>query len=123
MAFIQEIWQSVSWKQHKKYGGIITLEDLANYKVEESEPLQGTYRGKAIISSPLPSSGGTHVIQSLNILENFDISKYGIYSPERYHLLSETFKMVYEDRAKYMGDQDFVDVPTIGLLNKDYAKI
>lgn len=106
----------------QKYGGIITLEDLANYKVEESEPLQGTYRGKNIISSPLPSSGGTHVIQSLNILENFDISKYGIYSPERYHLLSETFKMVYEDRAKYMGDQEFVDVPTLGLLNKDYAK-
>ena len=106
----------------QKYGGIITLEDLANYKVEESEPLQGTYRGKNIISSPLPSSGGTHVIQSLNILENFDISKYGVYSQERYHLLSETFKMVYEDRAKYMGDQDFVDVPTIGLLNKDYAK-
>lgn len=106
----------------KKYGGIITLEDLANYKVEESEPLQGTYRGKTIISSPLPSSGGTHVIQSLNILENFDISKYGIYSPERYHLLSETFKMVYEDRAKYMGDQEFIDVPTFGLLNKYYAK-
>lgn len=106
----------------KKYGGIITLEDLANYKVEESEPLQGTYRGKTIISSPLPSSGGTHVIQSLNILENFDISKYGIYSPERYHLLSETFKMVYEDRAKYMGDQEFIDVPIFGLLNKYYAK-
>ena len=109
-------------KTKKKYGGIITLEDLANYKVEESEPLQGTYRGKTIISSPLPSSGGTHVIQSLNILENFDISKYGIYSPERYHLLSETFKMVYEDRAKYMGDQEFIDVPTFGLLNKYYAK-
>ena len=106
----------------KKYGGITTLEDFANYKVEESEPLQGTYRGKTIISSPLPSSGGTPVIQSLHILENLDISKYGIYSPERYHLLSETFKMVYEDRAKYMGDQEFIDVPTFGLLNKYYAK-
>ena len=106
----------------QKYGGIITLEDLANYKVEEIEPIQGNYRGKTIISSPLPSSGGTHIIQSLNILENFDISKYGIYSSERYHLLSETFKMVYEDRAKYMGDPEYVDVPTLGLLNKDYAK-
>lgn len=106
----------------KKYGGIITLEDLQNYEVQESEPVQGSYRGKTIISSPLPSSGGTHVIQSLNILENFDISKYGIYSPERYHLLSETFKMVYEDRAKYMGDPLYVNVPTLGLINKDYAK-
>lgn len=106
----------------KKYGGIITLEDLQNYEVQESEPVQGSYRGKAIISSPLPSSGGTHVIQSLNILENFDISQYGIYSPERYHLLSETFKMVYEDRAKYMGDPLYVNVPTLGLINKDYAK-
>lgn len=106
----------------KKYGGIITLEDLANYKVEELNPIQGNYRGKTIISSPLPSSGGTHVIQSLNILENFDISNYGVYSPERYHLLSETFKMVYEDRAKYMGDPEYVNVPTTGLLSKDYAK-
>lgn len=106
----------------KKYGGIITLEDLQNYEVQESEPVQGSYRGKTIISSPLPSSGGTHVIQSLNILENFDISQYGIYSPERYHLLSETFKMVYEDRAKYMGDPLYVNVPTLGLINKDYAK-
>ena len=107
----------------KKYGGIITLDDLANYKVEESKPLEGTYRGKKIISSPLPSSGGTHVIQSLNILENFDMSKYQIYSPQRIHLLSETFKMVFADRAKYMGDPNYIDVPTNGLLSKDYAKI
>ena len=106
----------------KKYGGIITLDDLANYKVEESKPLEGTYRGKKIISSPLPSSGGTHVIQSLNILENFDMSKYQIYSPQRIHLLSETFKMVFADRAKYMGDPNYIDVPTNGLLSKDYAK-
>lgn len=106
-----------------KYGGIITLEDLANYEVEESEPVEGTYRGKTIISSALPSSGGTHVIQSLNILENFDISKYGIYSAERFHLLSETFKMVYADRAEYMGDSAYIDVPTEGLLSKDYAKV
>ena len=105
-----------------KYGGILTLDDLANYKVQESEPIEGTYRDKIIISSPLPSSGGTHIIESLNILENFDMSQYGIYSPERYHLLSETFKMVYEDRATYMGDPKYVDVPTKGLLNKDYAK-
>lgn len=106
----------------KKYGGIITLDDLANYKVEESKPLEGTYRDKKIISSPLPSSGGTHVIQSLNILENFDMSKYQIYSPQRIHLLSETFKMVFADRAKYMGDPNYIDVPTNGLLSKDYAK-
>ena len=76
----------------QNYGGIITLDDLSNYKVEELEPIQGTYRGKTIISSPLPSSGGTHVIESLNILENFDISNYDLYSAERLHLFSEIFK-------------------------------
>ncbi|MFR5131933.1 MAG: gamma-glutamyltransferase [Terrisporobacter sp.] len=106
----------------KKYGGIITLEDLKNYKVVESKPVEGTYRGKKIISSSLPSSGGTHVIQSLNVLENFDMSKYGLYSSERFHLLSETFKMVYADRAEYMGDKEFIDVPESGILSKDYAK-
>ena len=107
----------------KKYGGIITLEDLKNYKVVESKPVEGTYRGKKIISSSLPSSGGTHVIQSLNVLENFDMSKYGLYSAERFHLLSETFKMVYADRAEYMGDKEFINVPENGLLSKDYAKV
>ena len=103
-------------------GGILTLDDLTNYEVEVLEPVKGSYRGKTIISSSLPSSGGTHVIQSLNILENFDISQYGLYSVERLHILSETFKMVYEDRAEYMGDPQYVEVPTLGLLSKIYAK-
>lgn len=103
-------------------GGILTLDDLTNYEVEVLEPVKGSYRGKTIISSSLPSSGGTHVIQSLNILENFNISQYGLYSSERLHILSETFKMVYEDRAEYMGDPQYVEVPTLGLLSKTYAK-
>ncbi len=103
-------------------GGILTLEDLANYEVVEKEPVEGTYRGKKIISSPLSSSGGTHIIQALNILENFDVSKDEENSAQRYHLLSEIFKMVYQDRAKYMGDPEFIDVPIKGLTNKDYAK-
>ena len=106
----------------QNYGGIITLDDLSNYEVEELEPIQGTYRGKTIISSPLPSSGGTHVIESLNILENFNISNYDLYSSERLHLFSEIFKMVYKDRAKYMGDPKYVDVPEHGLISKAYAK-
>ena len=116
-----EIAQSIV-ERAKNYGGIITLDDLSNYEVEELEPIQGTYRGKTIISSPLPSSGGTHVIESLNILENFNISNYDLYSSERLHLFSEIFKMVYKDRAKYMGDPKYVDVPEHGLISKAYAK-
>ena len=116
-----EIAQSIV-ESAKNYGGIITLDDLSNYEVEELEPIQGTYRGKTIISSPLPSSGGTHVIESLNILENFNISNYDLYSSERLHLFSEIFKMVYKDRAKYMGDPKYVDVPERGLISKAYAK-
>lgn len=116
-----EIAQSIV-ESAKNYGGIITLDDLSNYEVEELEPIQGTYRGKTIISSPLPSSGGTHVIESLNILENFNISNYDLYSSERLHLFSEIFKMVYKDRAKYMGDPKYVDVPEHGLISKAYAK-
>lgn len=104
-----------------KYGGILTKQDLENYEVRVSKPVEGTYRGYKILSAGLPSSGGAHVIQSLNILENFDMSKYGIDSSERIHLLSETFKMVYKDRAEYMGDPEYVDVPLNGLLNKEYA--
>lgn len=106
----------------KKYGGIITLEDLANYKVTKMEPVEGTYRGYKIISSPPPSSGGTHLIQILNMLEQFDLSKYEPYSAEHMHLLSELFKMAYADRAAYMGDPNYVDVPLKGLTSKEYAK-
>ncbi len=106
----------------RHYGGRLELEDLMAYRVQELEPLRGTYRGYEIISSPLPSSGGTHIIQSLNVLENFDMGKYPVNSVEYLHLLSEVFKMVFDDRKKYMGDPNFVKVPMKGLVSKAYAR-
>ncbi len=105
-----------------KYGGVFTLDDLANYEVNVMEPVKGTYRGYEIISSPLPSSGGTHVVEALNIMENFDIKNMEFGSTDNIHVLSEVFKMIYNDRALYMGDPNYVEVPSTGLVDKDYAK-
>ena len=107
----------------EKYEGVMTREDLANYKVNLREPVKSTYRGYEIISCPPPSSGGTHLIQILNILENFDIGSMEVNSPEYVHVFSEAFKAAFADRAEYMADTDFVEnVPIEGLTNKDYAK-
>ncbi|MDY5923371.1 MAG: gamma-glutamyltransferase [Oscillospiraceae bacterium] len=106
----------------QKYGGLMTKEDLANYEVEVMEPVHGTYRGYDIYSSPSPSSGGTIVLEILNILENFDLPSMEQDSAEAQHLIGSAFAMAYADRGEYMGDTKFVDVPIEGLLNKDYAK-
>lgn len=106
-----------------KYGGLFTMGDMANYEVEVLEPIKGTYRGYEIISSPPPSSGGTIIVQILNILENFDLPSMEDNSAEELHLISEAFKMAYADRGEYMGDVKFVDVPLDGLVSKDYAKL
>ncbi len=104
-----------------KAGGIMTMEDLANYEIQVLEPVKGTYRGYEVISSPLPSSGGTHIVQILNILENFDFSDTTPYSTKHAHLIAEAEKIAYQDRAAYMGDPNYVDVPTNGLISKEYA--
>lgn len=107
----------------EKYEGVMTREDLANYKVNLREPVKSTYRGYEIISCPPPSSGGTHLIQILNVLENFDIASMEVNSPEYVHVFSEAFKAAFADRAEYMADTDFVEnVPIKGLTSKDYAK-
>lgn len=106
-----------------KYDGILTLEDLENYEIEIMEPVGGEYRGYEILSSPPPSSGGTHLIQILNILENYDVGAMDLYSAEYMHLFSEAFKIAYADRAEYMGDPKYVDVPINGLRSKEYAKV
>lgn len=108
--------------QVQKDGGVLTHADLEGFTVRVLEPVRGTYRGYELISSPPPSSGGTHVIQILNVLENFDISALEVNSVEYLHLFSEVFKLCYADRAAYMGDPNFVQVPLSGLLSKDYAK-
>ena len=106
----------------EKNGGVLTRKDMKDYYVELKEPVVGTYRGYTIISSPPPSSGGTHIIETLNILENFDMGSYEVNSSQYLHLISEAFKLSYEDRAKYMADTNFVDVPLKGLRSKEYAR-
>jgi gamma-glutamyltranspeptidase/glutathione hydrolase len=103
-------------------GGLMTMEDLVNYDVTYREPVRSTYRGYDIISAPPPSSGGTHVIELLNIMENFDVRAMGLNTPESLHAWAEGMKLMYADRAEFMGDSDFIDVPLEGLTSKDYAR-
>lgn len=108
--------------QVEKDGGVLTHADLEGFSVRVLEPVRATYRGYELLSSPPPSSGGTHVAQILNVLENFDVASMEVNSPEYLHLFSEVFKICYADRAKYMGDPNFVKVPLEGLLSKEYAR-
>jgi len=102
-------------------GGILSAEDLRRYKVKEREPLRGTYRGLEIISAPPPSSGGTTLIESLNILEGFDLKGAGMGSARSIHMLAEAYRRAFMDRALFMGDPDFSDVPVARLIDKSYA--
>ncbi|HON27091.1 MAG TPA: gamma-glutamyltransferase [Mesotoga infera] len=106
----------------QKRGGVITLEDLANYDLQIRKPVVGTYRDYTILSVPPASSGGTHIIELLNIMENFDLAALGDNTPETLHLWSEAMKLIFADRAKYMADTAFVDVPLTGLTSKEYAR-
>ena len=106
----------------EKRGGLITAADLKNYRVAEREPVRGTYRGYEIVSMPPPSSGGIHLIQMLNILENTPLRDLGHNSSRSLHLLTETMKYAYADRSAHLGDPDFVDVPMAWLTSKSYGK-
>jgi gamma-glutamyltranspeptidase / glutathione hydrolase len=102
--------------------GLITLEDLANYKPKKRSPVVGDYRGYKVISMPPPSSGGTTLIEMLNILEGYPLADYGSGSANTLHLMTEAMRRAYEDRAKYLGDPDYDDsIPLDRLLSKDYA--
>ena len=103
------------------HNGLITMQDLAEYKVVEREPVRGSFRGYEIAAMPAPSSGGTHVIQMLNILENFPLAKMGPESADTLHIMAEAMKFSYADRSKYLGDPDFVEVPSEVLVSKKYA--
>lgn len=105
----------------KKNGGIICLEDLKRYKAIERPPVKGTYREYEIISMGPPSSGGIALIQSLNILEQFNLAQLGLNSSQYIHVLTETLRNVFAVRAKYLGDADFVNVPQTNLLSKSFA--
>ncbi|MBA2605561.1 MAG: gamma-glutamyltransferase [Acidobacteria bacterium] len=106
----------------RTHNGLITLEDLKNYQPKERTPLKGNYRGYDIISMPPPSSGGIVLLQSLNMLEKYDLRRMGYNSSEKYHVLTESLRRSFADRAEFMGDPDFADVPTLKLINKNYAK-
>ncbi|WGD52597.1 gamma-glutamyltransferase [Bradyrhizobium sp. CB1650] len=102
-------------------GGIMTPADLKSYEAIARQPLRGTYRGYDIVSMPLPSSGGVVLIETLNMLEGFQLAKLKQGSPASLHLLIETMKRAYADRARYLGDPAFVKAPIETLIAKEYA--
>jgi gamma-glutamyltranspeptidase/glutathione hydrolase len=106
----------------KAHNGLITLEDLKNYVAKERVPVRGTYRGYEIISMPPPSSGGAIMLEILNILEGYDLRSIGYNSAAKYHLVTEAMRRAFADRAEFMGDSDFVDVPINTLIDKKYAE-
>src|ERR1700737_3400494 len=102
-------------------GGIMTADDLRNYQPAIRSPVRGSYRGYDIVSMPQPSSGGVVLIESLNILEGFDLAALKQGSAPSLHLLIEAMKRAYADRARYLGDPAFVSAPIATLIAKDYA--
>ncbi len=102
-------------------GGSMTTQDLSGYEAVWREPITGDYRGYTILSMPPPSSGGVHVVEILNMLESFDLSKSGAGSAETIHVMAEAMKRAYADRSEFLGDPDFVDVPVNALTDKAYA--
>jgi gamma-glutamyltranspeptidase / glutathione hydrolase len=105
----------------QKGGGLITAEDLANYEVKERDPIQGMYRGYQVISAPPPSSGGIALVEILNILEGYNLSKFGNRSAESIHVTAEAFRRAFFDRAEFLGDPDFAKIPVAQLIDKKYG--
>jgi gamma-glutamyltranspeptidase/glutathione hydrolase len=104
------------------HGGLISKADLASYEAKERRPVRGAFRGYEIISMPPPSSGGVGLIEMLNILENFDLTRHDRLAPETLHLEIEAMRRAYLDRARYLGDPDFTQVPVDRLTSKAYAR-
>jgi gamma-glutamyltranspeptidase/glutathione hydrolase len=105
----------------RKGGGLITLDDLAHYEVKERTPLTGTFHNYTVISAPPPSSGGAVLISALNILEPYDLTKFGDRSPDWIHLATEAYRRAYMDRSDYLGDPDYNKIPTAELTSRKYA--
>jgi gamma-glutamyltranspeptidase/glutathione hydrolase len=103
-------------------GGIISMDDLAAYKVRQRSTISTIYRGHPVISMPPVSAGGLTVLQMLNVLGNFDLSKYDQGSAKSLHLLAEVMKRAAANRRTYLGDPDFVDLPMNGYLSKQVAR-
>jgi len=107
----------------KKEKGLITGKDLEDYRARYRQPIHGTYRGHDVYSMSPPSSGGIHLIQMLNILEGFNLRQMGHNSSSYLHILAETMKPAFADRAEYLGDPDFVDIPVDTMISMGYAEI
>jgi gamma-glutamyltranspeptidase/glutathione hydrolase len=104
-----------------KGGALLTLDDLARYDVVERAPVIGAFHNYTVISAPPPSSGGIVLLSALNILEGYDLAKLGDRAPESIHLITEAYRRAYMDRADYLGDPDYNDIPTAALTAKPYA--
>ena len=112
----QKIVQAVQQK-----GGILSSDDLAGYTPVEEKPLKGIYKGYSLYSIGPPASGGLHIIQLLNMIENWPVQDWGHNSETYIHHLSEAFRFVFADRDRYLGDPEFISIPVPQLLSKDYA--
>ncbi len=109
-------------KEMKANNGLITREDLKNYQAKERAPIKGTYRGFEVIGMPPPSSGGIAVVHMLNVLEGFDLKANGYGSAQNLHLIAESMRRAFADRAQHLGDPDFNSaIPVDQLISKDYA--
>jgi gamma-glutamyltranspeptidase / glutathione hydrolase len=105
----------------RRNGGLISKQDLAAYRAKERAPVRGRYNGYDIVTMPPPSSGGVAMVEMLNILSHFDLAKDGRWSPETLHLMIEAMRRAYLDRARYLGDPDFVRMPLARLTSASYA--
>ena len=109
-------------KEMASHDGLITRDDLKNYTAKKRTPITGTYRGVEVISVPPPSSGGVAIVEILNVLEGYDLARMGAGSASSIHLMAEAMRRAYADRARYLGDSDFVsDMPIPRLTSKAYA--
>ena len=109
-------------EEMKRGGGLVEKVDFDSYKVIWRQPVTSTYLGHQLLSMPPPSSGGTHVIQVLNMLEGEDLASYGFLSAKATHLTAASLQIAFADRSKYLGDTDFVKVPLTKLTSKEYAR-
>lgn len=105
----------------KAGGGLVTMDDLAKFQAVQRVPIHGTYRGYDVYGPPPPSSGGTCLVLMLNMLENFDVKKHDRFSPQTLHLMTESMRLAYADRARFLGDPAFTKIPS-HLTTKEYAR-
>lgn len=120
--FYQGVTAKLIADDMKAHNGLITLDDLKNYMAKERVPVSGSYRGFPIVSMAPPSSGGIALLETLNILEGYDLKSMGWASAQKYHVLTEALRRSFADRTEFLGDPDFANIPTAKLIDKKYAE-